>query len=75
MQTMWVRDDGRWYCCCLGADLLGVAVMIWYGGHQVARTRTVPVENEAAGERMIEALSRRRERHGYRRQFSAGCRQ
>lgn len=69
---MWIRDDGRYYAMRLGTDLLGPVVLIWYGGLRFARTRTVPVDNVAAGEKMIEALSRRRERHGYRRQFSDG---
>jgi hypothetical protein len=66
MET-WIRDDGRFYCMDLFRDLYGPAVIVWYGGQRSSRTRIIPVDSTVAGEKILDALARRRQSHGYRR--------
>lgn len=63
----YLRHDGRYYHMQLCRSLLGLEVMIAHGGLTPARVRSIPVADVVEGERVMEALARRRIAHGYRR--------
>ena len=65
MQT-WTRSDGRYFSIWIEHDLFGLVVVAAYGGKgRSARFRYVPVGSLEHGERVMEAMGRRRVAHGY----------
>lgn len=50
----------------LTRDMFGPVVLIAHGGITPNRVRSIPVADVVEGERVMEALARRRIAHGYR---------
>ena len=61
----YVRADGRYYIAELTRDLWGPVVVVAHGGSTPPQIRSLPVDSLVEGERLLEAIHRRRVAHGY----------
>lgn len=62
----WIREDGRFFTARVERGLFGLVVVTTFGGRmRPARVRSIPVDSVEDGERVLDAIAKRRTAHGY----------